>query len=165
MNNRENVSLSKFASEARQPVLFENSFHSLKRIPVSPGLLVAHVVDYHQDEDGRHECTRAADGRVKHLTAGGGARRGDHDLLGPGRGVALVLQADLLPLELEAGGVSPRQRDVYADGEVDLRVVGPAVQRQGPRLQTADGHLARLRDVQGTAQRRGIIAVDGERVR
>lgn len=51
------------------------------------------------------------------------------------------------------------------DIEIDLGVVGPTMQRHSPRLQAADGHVADLRDVQGTAQRRGVGDVDGYRVR
>lgn len=85
--------------------------HLLQWISVSPRLLVAHVVDDHQDEDGRDERTRATNGHVEHLAAGRGAGSGDQYLLGPG--VTLVLQANFLPPEFQIGAVPPRQRDVY----------------------------------------------------
>lgn len=116
-----------------------------------PCLLVANVVSDNEDENGGDERAGAAYRRVEHLSAGRGSGSGHEDLLRAH--VALILQTYFLPPKIEAGRVPPRQGDVYSKAEIDLGVVGAAMEGQGPRLQPTDRDLTGLGYVERAGQR------------
>lgn len=131
---------------------FENLLaHVLKWIAMPPRLLVTNVVGYDEDENGGDERAGAAYRRVEHLAAGRGAGSSYEHLFWPR--VALILETYFLSPEVEAGRVPPRQGDVYPKAEVDLGIVRPAMEGQGPRLQPTDRDFTGLGYVEGARQR------------
>lgn len=93
---------------------------------MSSGLLVAHIVGQHENENSGDECTCATNSRVKDLTAGSRARGSHQDLL-VGFHVTLVFQTNLLSFKLQASKIA-LHRDIYLNTQVDFRVVGSAMQ-------------------------------------